>query len=83
MWVRTLIAATAVVAIPIAVMGARPAVKSSGNKSTRKICQVRGEIGSRLKAVRVCRTKAEWDEIKTDERGVIERVQNRKVLSGG
>lgn len=83
MRVRTLIAAVAVIAVPMAVMGARPAAKSKGNNSTRRICEVRGETGSRLGNVRVCRTKAEWDEIRSDERGVIERVQNRKVLSGG
>jgi hypothetical protein len=82
MWVRTLIAAIAVVAVPMAVMGARPATKSKRNNSTRKICEVRGETGSRLGGVRVCRTKAEWDEIRSDERAVIERVQNRKVLNG-
>jgi hypothetical protein len=81
MSVRTLIAAAAVIAIPIAVTGAEPARKARGNDSTRKICEIRSTTGSRLGAVRVCRTKAEWDEVKAEERGVIERVQNRKALS--
>jgi len=82
MWVRTLVAAVVVVAVPMAVVGARPAAKSKNNNSNRRICQVRGETGSRLGNVRVCRTKAEWDEIRADERAVVERVQNRKVLNG-
>jgi hypothetical protein len=79
MLVRTLIAAAAVVAIPIAVVGRQPPRKGRDN-STRKICEIRGTTGSRLGTVRVCRTKAQWDEIKADERAIIERVQNRKVL---
>lgn len=81
MWVRTLIAAAAVVAIPVAVIGARPPAKASKD-STRKICEVRGNTGSRLGAVRVCRTRAEWQEVKAEERATIERTQSRKALNG-
>jgi hypothetical protein len=79
MLVRSLIAAAAVVAIPIAVVGQQPARKARDD-STRKICEIRGTTGSRLGTVRVCRTKAQWDEVRAEERAVIERVQNRKVL---
>jgi hypothetical protein len=78
---RTLIAAVAVVAVPIAVMGAQPAVKARKD-SNRRICEIRGTTGSRLGAVRVCRTKAQWDEVRADERAVIERTQSRKALNG-
>lgn len=80
MLVRTLIAVAAVVAIPIAVTGAEPVRKSGSDFSTRKICEIRNTTGTRLGAVRVCRTKAEWDAVKAEEREIIERVQNRKVL---
>jgi hypothetical protein len=79
MLVRSLIAAAAVVAIPIAVVGQQPPRKARDD-SSRKICEIRGTTGSRLGTVRVCRTKAQWDEVRADERAVIERVQNRKVL---
>lgn len=81
MWVRTLIAAAAVVVIPVAVIGARPPAKAPKD-SSRKICEVRGNTGSRLGAVRVCRTRAEWQEVKAEERATIERTQSRKALNG-
>lgn len=81
MLIRIMVAAAAVVAIPIAVVGAEPARKAS-NPSTKKICEIRDTTGSRLGAVRICRTKAEWAETKAEERAVLERVQSRKALNG-
>jgi hypothetical protein len=78
MFVRTLISAVALVTVPIAVIGAEPTPRSQSNESTRKICEIRGETGSRLGAVRVCRTKAERDQAKLEGRRVVERIQNMR-----
>jgi hypothetical protein len=78
MLVRTLIAATAVVVIPAALIGAEPARKSS-DVSTRKICEINSTTGSRLGSVRVCRTKTERDAAKAEARRVAERIQNMRA----
>jgi hypothetical protein len=79
MLVRRLISTLAVIAIPVAVIGAEPAPRSRDNPSTRKVCEVRGETGSRLGNVRVCRTKAERDQAKLESRRVVERIQNMRA----
>ena len=79
MLVRRLIAATAVIVIPVALIGAEPAPKSRDNPSTRKICEINSTTGSRLGATRVCRTKAERDAAKAEARHVAERIQNMRA----
>ena len=65
----------------MAVIGAEPASKSRDD-STRKTCEIQNTTGSRLGAVRVCRTKAERAQAKAEEREVVERVQSRKAMNG-
>ncbi|MEA3060887.1 MAG: hypothetical protein QOJ94_668 [Sphingomonadales bacterium] len=43
--------------------------------STKKICREEGTLGSRLETHRICRTKAEWDEIKAESRRVTDRME--------
>jgi hypothetical protein len=65
------------------VMAAAPASESTAPDatarasaySTKKICREEGTIGSRLENHRICRTKAEWDEIKAESRRVTERIE--------
>lgn len=78
MLVRRLIAAAAVIVIPVSLIGAEPAPKSGDNRSTRKICEINTTTGSRLGATRVCRTKAEHDAVKAEARRVAERIQNMR-----
>lgn len=75
---RALTAAIAVVAVPV-MLTAQP-VTQPRNDSTRKICRVDGEVGSRLGGVRRCRTKAEWDAEKAEARTVVDRVQNMRPI---
>ncbi|MGZ8349147.1 MAG: hypothetical protein ACXWU2_03885 [Allosphingosinicella sp.] len=42
------------------------------------VCVNQGEIGSRLARRRICRTRAEWDDIRSEERKQVEEVQNFK-----
>ena len=46
------------------------------------ICENQTEIGSRVSRRRVCRTRAEWDELEEQTRRVVERVQMNKTTSG-
>lgn len=69
MLVRALVAAIAVVAIPIAVNGAEP-VRPAKDTSMKKICRTHVATGSRLDRVRRCMSQREQEdyrrEINTD-----------------
>ena len=70
-------AAVAATAQPAA---APAAVEEDGQQKV--VCRTITEIGSRLNRRRVCRTKAEWDELEVQTRQVVERVQMNKQTTG-
>ena len=39
------------------------------------ICRVSGETGSRLQRTRTCRTRAQWEEIRREQRNAVDRAQ--------
>ena len=43
------------------------------------VCRVTGETGSRLQRSRICKTRAEWDELRREQRNTIDRAQTRQV----
>ena len=49
--------------------------KADMGDQSRVICRTQQDTGSRLNKARVCRTAAEWAEMKRSERQAIERVQ--------
>jgi len=53
---------------------APPAPERSWNK---RICRTTGELGSRVTRARVCRTRAEWEETRRENRGTIDRAQRQ------
>jgi len=77
--VRALVAAVAVVAVPIVAAGAQTGSIVSSNP-TKRSCTVRTTLGTRLGRTVVCQTKEERDQLKREGRDTVERVQNRKVL---
>ena len=81
MSVRVMLAAIAVISIPIAVNGAEPQT-TRPNPQAKRTCTVNTEIGSRLNNVRTCRTAAEREAIRQVQRRTIDRVQNLKVTFG-
>lgn len=46
------------------------------------VCVTETQIGTRLGRKRVCRTRAQWDEVHSQTRQVVERVQLNKQTSG-
>jgi hypothetical protein len=50
--------------------------KADPNK--KKICRVEADIGTRLSGKRICRTAAEWAQVKAEARRVVERIQDNK-----
>jgi hypothetical protein len=51
---------------------------STGN-ANEMVCRVTGETGSRLQRTRTCRTRAEWDQLRREQRSTIDRAQTRQV----
>ena len=43
------------------------------------VCRVTGETGSRLQRSRICKTRAEWDQLRREQRSTIDRAQTRQV----
>ena len=81
MSVRAVLAAIVVVAVPIAVNG-EPQTQTRPDPQAKRTCTVRTEIGSRLNSVRTCRTAAEREAAKQEQKQVIDRIQNDKVSFG-
>lgn len=74
MSIRALVAAFAVVAIPIAVSGQQPA-GGSNNSAEKRICTVHNVTGSRLGRVRRCMTQREREEYRKEMETDISRQQ--------
>jgi hypothetical protein len=60
-----------------AAVAAQPPAPAAGEKArldgSRKICHTIHYLGSRLNVSKVCKTKAEWDEVQAEhERGVLD-----------
>jgi hypothetical protein len=82
MSVRALLAAIVVVSVPIAVNGEPQAPQQKPNPKEKRTCQVHSEIGSRINTVRVCRSAAEREAARQEQRQVVDRVQALKVSFG-
>ena len=64
-------AAVAVIAVPLAVQGQTP-------PKEKRYCTVTQQLGSRLGAVRRCRTKAEADAERAEGKATADRIQTNK-----
>ena len=83
MSVRVLLAALAAVSVPIAVNGAEPQThQQKVSPQAKRTCTVRPEIGSRINTIRSCRSRAETEEARQEQRRTIDRVQANKVSFG-
>ena len=78
MIVRNLIAAVAVIAIPLAVAGHAQAPTKARNDTTKRVCEVDQPTGSRLGGIRRCMTRAERIQARADSQAATERIQSQK-----
>ena len=69
-----LAAGIAVVAVPLAVQGA----EGQTPPKEKRYCEVHQQIGSRLGAVRRCRTKSERDAERAEGKATADRIQSQK-----
>ena len=80
MSLRLVMAAIAVVAVPVALYAQAPAPVAP-SKSERRVCESTVDIGSRLGRARRCYSKAEHDAMKAESRDVVDRVQSLKIFN--
>jgi hypothetical protein len=78
------LSATSAVLVATAAL-AQPADEARGpeNDPNQIVCIKEKQIGSRLATQKVCRTRAQWEQYRSQTRQVIERVQNNKATTGG
>ena len=67
-------AAVAVVTVPLAIQGA----EGQTAPKEKRYCEVDKTTGSRLGAIRRCRTKTERDAARAEGKSTIERIQSQK-----
>jgi hypothetical protein len=72
----SLIAMLLAAAVPVAAAAQQqPRPPSNTNESTRRICRISDQIGTRLGAVRTCRTRAEWTQSAREYVQIVDRMQ--------
>lgn len=76
MYLRTLAAAIAVIAVPIAVQGAEGPTRN--DPTAKRVCETNLPTGSRLGGVRRCRSASEREAAKQEARRVVDRIQTMK-----
>jgi hypothetical protein len=62
--------------MPAAAVAQAPAGNPDPNA---QICRVTGETGSRLQRNRTCKTRAQWDELRREQRNTLDRAQTQQV----
>jgi hypothetical protein len=55
-----------------------PVLAQAPNNGSERICRSSLEPGSRLGRTRICRTRAEWDNLRREGRAAIDRAQTRQ-----
>jgi hypothetical protein len=58
------------------------AVGKDGKDPNRIVCERHEEIGSRLGAKKVCKSAAQWDEERRQQRDTLEGVQRQGTSTG-
>jgi hypothetical protein len=81
--IRAFVAAAAVIAIPMTVVGAQQPGQAKSRYSTKRVCDVAIPTGSRLGGIRRCRSAAERDLAKQEARQVVDRIQMFKPTCAG
>ena len=56
--------------------------RTSSDDPNEVVCVRQRTTGSRVNDVRVCRTRAEWAQVRAETRGAVERNQQFKTTNG-
>ena len=80
------IALMVALAAPAAAQGTaaaqQPAPTAKAKDPDRIICERQEEIGSRLGGKKICKTAAQWDEERQQERDALEKFQRQNTSTG-
>ena len=60
-------------------MPAAAIAQEPGRDPNELICRATGEIGTRLARTRTCKTRAQWEELRREQRNSLDRAQTRQV----
>jgi hypothetical protein len=60
-----------------------PSAETTETSQNRVICKKERITGSRLGSREICKTEAQWNQIRHDERQALERGQANRPTSGG
>jgi hypothetical protein len=52
-------------------------IAHAADYGTKQICRTEVDIGTRLGGKRICRTRAEWDAVRAEQRKATERAQQQ------
>jgi len=80
MSIRLLVAAAAVIAVPMAVMGQPTTTPTAKRKQPpeRRFCVVDNDPSNRLRRISRCYTKVEYAAMRADSRRAIDRIQTMR-----
>lgn len=59
----------------------QPASAKSAYNPNQVICEKEEETGSRLSSHKICHTRAQWDEMRRDDRSATEHIQMQRGMS--
>ena len=79
--IKLAVAAIFLVAQGAAATAQTRTVGTKADPDKKKICRVQTDIGTRLSGKRVCRTAAEWAQVRAEARRTVERIQDFKATS--
>lgn len=64
-------------AAPATSSSTTPAPATKGRDPNEMVCERQQELGSRLGGVKVCHTRAEWADLRHQDREMIDRAQTQ------
>ena len=67
---------------PAAAPSPAPAVRTSTVDPNEVICEKQEVLGSRLARKKICHTRAEWADLRLQDRQELERAQTRRGMKG-
>ena len=69
-------------AAPVVAQTAAPTTPPEARDPNKVICEKQEVVGSRLATRRVCMTRAQWADLRRQDRQEIDKVQTRRTMSG-
>ncbi len=79
---RTLAAGVVATMIGTPALADKPSPHQKAPDPNEVICEKQEVVGSRLQTRRVCRTRAEWADLRLQDQQVIDRIQIQRGSNG-